>query len=272
MARLLDLGFRTAPRNATTVKPPPVVMPADVDELIASVAAAQSPDEGDDGEPSEGDGSGAGAGKTLRLVTSLASSPRPRARPDGSVGVSVAVDAMQGDIDGALADAAPVAAPMAALTPLEAVGAAATVGPDLRPLEGSGSLAAQVASGDDAAAVLPVQAATLPVREAPRFLTRASTDTRTLAPPDPVVVTRISTSGGHHWGVNLGHYSSRASAERVLLQTMLAESASLGDGLRKVAQRSGGYDANFVGLTREQADMACRRLQARAVQCFTMGP
>jgi D-alanyl-D-alanine carboxypeptidase len=27
-----------------------------------------------------------------------------------------------------------------------------------------------------------------------------------------------------------------------------------------------------VGLTQDQADLACRRLQARAVQCFTMGP
>jgi D-alanyl-D-alanine carboxypeptidase len=47
---------------------------------------------------------------------------------------------------------------------------------------------------------------------------------------------------------------------------------TLQDGLRKVVAQGGGYDANFMGLTREQADLACRRLQARAIQCFTIGP
>lgn len=86
------------------------------------------------------------------------------------------------------------------------------------------------------------------------------------------VVTRISTSGGRHWGVNVGRFTTRGAAERALLKTQLTESATLNDGLRKVVGRGGGYDANFMGLTQEQADLACRRLQARAVQCFTMGP
>jgi D-alanyl-D-alanine carboxypeptidase len=55
------------------------------------------------------------------------------------------------------------------------------------------------------------------------------------------------------------------------LRTQLAESATLNESLRKVSERSGGYDANFMGLTQDQADLACRRLQARAIQCFTIG-
>jgi D-alanyl-D-alanine carboxypeptidase len=86
------------------------------------------------------------------------------------------------------------------------------------------------------------------------------------------VVTRVSTSGGRYWGVNVGRFSSSYEAERVLLKTQLAESATLNDGLRKVIQKQGGFDANFMGLSQEQADLACRRLQARAVQCFTIGP
>ncbi len=86
------------------------------------------------------------------------------------------------------------------------------------------------------------------------------------------VVTRVSTSGGRYWGVNVGRYSSSYEAERVLLKTQLAESATLNDGLRKVIEKQGGFDANFMGLSQEQADLACRRLQARAVQCFTIGP
>ncbi|MEO1637823.1 MAG: D-alanyl-D-alanine carboxypeptidase family protein [Pseudomonadota bacterium] len=87
----------------------------------------------------------------------------------------------------------------------------------------------------------------------------------------PEVVTRISTSGGRHWGVNIGRYNSRYDAERVLLQVALNEMSSLDGALRRVVQRSGGFDANFMGLTREGADLACRRLQARGTTCFMIG-
>ncbi|MEL6840769.1 MAG: D-alanyl-D-alanine carboxypeptidase family protein [Pseudomonadota bacterium] len=95
------------------------------------------------------------------------------------------------------------------------------------------------------------------------------------APPvtstEPEVVTRISTSGGRHWGVNVGRYNTRYDAERVLLRVALNEMSSLDGALRRVVQRSGGFDANFMGLTREGADLACRRLQARGTTCFMIG-
>jgi D-alanyl-D-alanine carboxypeptidase len=88
----------------------------------------------------------------------------------------------------------------------------------------------------------------------------------------PEVVTRVSTSSsGQTWGVNLGSYPTTTSAEKALLQIQLAETATLGNGLRKVVNRSNGYDAVVVGLDRDTADQACRKLQARAVQCFTIG-
>lgn len=90
--------------------------------------------------------------------------------------------------------------------------------------------------------------------------------------PEQEVVTRLSTSGGHHWGINVGRYGNKYEAEKVLLKTSLMESSTLDGSLRKVVGRGGGYDANFVGLTREMADLACRRLQARQVTCFMMGP
>ncbi len=65
----------------------------------------------------------------------------------------------------------------------------------------------------------------------------------------PEVVSRLSTSGGRHWGINVGRYSSRYQAERVLLQTALAEIGTLDEALRKVVQRPTGFEANFVGLT-----------------------
>ena len=47
---------------------------------------------------------------------------------------------------------------------------------------------------------------------------------------------------------------------------------TLGAGLRKVNEQSGGYDANILGLTLAEADLACRRLQVRGTTCFTLAP
>ncbi|WP_411709821.1 D-alanyl-D-alanine carboxypeptidase family protein [Albidovulum salinarum] len=86
------------------------------------------------------------------------------------------------------------------------------------------------------------------------------------------VVTRVSTSGGRQWAINVGHFSSRYNAERQLLQTALVEMTTLDEALRKVVSRNGGYDANFVGMTEEMAQLACRRLQARQTDCTVVGP
>lgn len=90
-------------------------------------------------------------------------------------------------------------------------------------------------------------------------------------PAKPEVVTRISTSGGAGWGINLGRYPNTVVAEKALIQVQLLESAALDGGTSKVVTRSGGYDAVVLGLSRDAADLACRKLQARAVQCFTIG-
>ena len=96
--------------------------------------------------------------------------------------------------------------------------------------------------------------------------------TQPAAETGPVVVTRASTSGGKHWGINVGRYPSRYAAEKVLLKVALAEMATLDGTLRKVVRSSKGFDANFAGMTRDTADLACRRLQARGTTCFMMGP
>jgi D-alanyl-D-alanine carboxypeptidase len=94
----------------------------------------------------------------------------------------------------------------------------------------------------------------------------------TTADEGPEVVTRMSTSGGRHWGINVGRYPSRHQAEKMLLQTALVELSTLEQALRKVVQAHGGFEANFVGMTEEQAALACRRLSARNVACETLGP
>ncbi len=267
MVELLDLGFARAPRNAATQAPaaPAVVAPAPVAEeaLIASVADAAS-------QPAAG--------------TALASSPRPKGKPVADLQIAAAdpvASAMQDGIDGALAEALGLAAKAAPVQLAEAEVVIAPPPPDTLEaqslaLTGDTGVAPDAGTVEDVAGVLaPVQlaAAAPPARRAPIFDSSAeSAVLAEAAPLEEEVVMRLSTSGSSVWGVNVGRFPSRALAERALLKTQLAESATLNGSLRKVVERSGGYDANFLGLNQDQADLACRRLQARAVQCFTMGP
>lgn len=133
--------------------------------------------------------------------------------------------------------------------------------PSLRPKARPGQIVMTMASAEAPAAA--------PTRAQPTQIQRVSTDA---APADREIVTRVSTSGGRHWAVTLGNFPSRATAERALLQTALAETRALEGALRKVNQRNTGWEATFAGLTRDQADLSCRRLQARAISCFTLGP
>lgn len=212
VAELLDLGFRRSPSRAKIRRPslPAYVAPKNV----AS----------NDTRPAPGT-----AGKTIRLITAVKKSLRPKLRPGSNEPTPVLV-AMKSDIEQALAQAqAQDTKPVKAVTPV------AAKKPNARPKN--------------------LVLASVPV-----------------PPPALEVVTRLSTSGGRHWGINVGRYPSRYKAERVLLKTALNEMSTLDGSLRKVVRRKSGFDANFMGLSRETADLACRRLQARKVTCFMIGP
>ncbi len=90
--------------------------------------------------------------------------------------------------------------------------------------------------------------------------------------PTREVVTRASSSGDRGWGINVGRYSNRYQAEKVLLKTALAEMATLDGTQRKVTQSSRGFDAKFMGMTEESANLACQRLLARNMTCTTVNP
>ena len=112
--------------------------------------------------------------------------------------------------------------------------------------------------------------ATITTRKAPIFDSAEPAEV-VVAAAEPEVVIVKSTSGGRNFGVNVGDFTSRYEAERALLKTALAESATLNEGLRRISQKDGSWHANFMGLTEEQASLACRRLKARAVPCETLG-
>jgi D-alanyl-D-alanine carboxypeptidase len=318
MSKLLDMGFKKAPRKAPINKP---ALPEYFGNDSVLVADNDLPEVAD------------GAGKTLRVSMAMTTSPRPMARPTGAMAQTVAaaadaVDAMQSGIEGALAEAiTPPADAQTEETQAEPVLALATLVPPSRPdaevtdaapddltatlpevdLLNEDALAAAVAAADapvenpaivdpsgteqtladatemddsttdavlepqdvqlaSAAMVAPAPAK----RNAPLF--EAAAIRPKAKPLEEEIVISLSTSSDRHWGITLGRFGSRDAAERVLLKTQLVESATLNSSLRKVVPRGGGYEATFAGLTQDDADLACRRLQARAVQCFTMGP
>lgn len=243
MADLLDLGFRKAPANAQTLHPAAPAYSAD-EELLAEADLIEEEEEG--GFPA----------KTLRVQMAVKVSPRPLARPQHAAAAEIAVAGMQDGILGALAEATTEPPPEGTLE-AQAV-ALAEPTPVLVVKATPGLKAVQLTSTPRP-----------PKRNAPIYdnVTTVRADL-----PQPEVVTRLSTSGGRHWGVHLGKFNSRSEAERMLMKMQLSENATLGEGLRKIIEKKGGYDANFMGLSQDQADLACRRLAARAVQCFTMGP
>ncbi len=143
----------------------------------------------------------------------------------------------------AVANDAPKAAPEAVLP---ASLAAAAVSPKPRPVVAEG------AAGDPTGSDVP--------ETAEPVLTAA------LA-PEGEVVTRMTTAGGRHWGINVGLFTTRHEAEKMLLQTALVEIGTLDTALRKVVRSPQGFRANFVGLTEQNAELVCRRLEAQNVPC-----
>ena len=85
-------------------------------------------------------------------------------------------------------------------------------------------------------------------------------------------VARRSTSGSRVWAINIGKFNTRYEAERVLLRMALAEMSSLDGASRTVKARAAGFDALFIGLTEDGADLACRRLHVQQLSCFTVAP
>ncbi|SFR08994.1 serine hydrolase [Poseidonocella sedimentorum] len=260
VAELLDMGFSRAPRMARVNKP--------------AKPAYQ--------------GAGGGVGQEYRAVRAVTRSLRPVARPQRAAPAPVLVAGLQEDIEALIVE---VAAPEGA-----AAVSSRTAGSLAGPMLGTQSTAdAPVAAApespgwtgprpltrpaDIVAAAAPAQT---PVEPTPTVATSQPAVARAATPPLPKpaalaaptgeVVTRVSTSGGQHWGISVGRYGSRHQAERILLQTALAEMSTLDGSLRKVVKSPRGFDATFVGMSRETADLACRRLKARNMACDTIGP
>ncbi len=265
VAELLDLGFRRAPAYAKLQKPP---MPPYVGNSGVRLA--------------EDDTHGL-AGKTIRVSGVISETMRPRARPTPEVDPALLVaeaevapetaeeevqiaaldtDALQSGINSALLEVTEVSE-VSAIQPL------ARPAQRQADVEGEEALKAEIRT----AVARAVEAPTQRRYTGPRPQVRPTgLETQVASVEEPVVVTRLSTSGGRYWGINVGRYTNRFQAEKVLLRTALAEMETLDGSLRKVVQSPRGFDANFLGMTKESAELACRRLNSRNVTCETLGP
>ncbi len=274
MTELLDIGFARAPARAA-------VQPS---ELIAALPSGG----GQVGTPSQG------AARTIRVTGQVQVAYRPPARPGGTGGadpvlataVEAAVEtAVDEAVEAALAEVlglAPDPGPNDELSSLAPETIRETV-----PESGSGidgltdvETVAAVMVGDDALqppVVADPQAALVgtapepPARPAEIILTAAALALPEAGDEGTETVSRFSTSDPRNWGIHVGSYNSQAAADRVLIQVAVAEAGVLGGGVRRIIRTNTGFDANIVGLNRDAADLACRRLQARGQTCFTLG-
>ncbi len=193
-------------------------------------------------EPARPDYAGGGAGSFALAVTR---SLRPRSRPLAAPAPEILI-AMQEDIETAVAEVAALkAAPDPRARP-----------DDIVPQGGTEVVAMAATAATPAPRPKPAVQAVATAAGAAKL----------------EVVARSSTSGERLWAINLGQQPSRYHAEKLLLKTALQELDTLDEALRKVVRRPTGFEANFVGLTRAEAETACARLSARRLGCEISGP
>ncbi|WP_245510624.1 D-alanyl-D-alanine carboxypeptidase family protein [Antarcticimicrobium sediminis] len=253
VAELLDLGFQRAPSKAPLRKP--------TRPLYAGNATSGGADSGT-------------TGRVVRLTGVVKSSPRPMHRPNReAVQVAEAEVPVVDDVKAEVIAAA-VAEAMTTAVPVLAESEAPVAESIAEPVAAPSEAPRPVLRPQDLAVTI-TEASQPAIEPEPASLSEPVPEQVALSvsePEDQEIVTRLSTSGERHWGINVGRYANRYQAEKTLLRTALSEMETLDGTLRKVVRSTRGFDANFMGMTEETADLACRRLKARNVDCKLLGP
>lgn len=250
VARLMDLGFAEMPRQARFVPLQPlrlqstqVAAPAQPAPRGSTAAVASSPA-----------AARADSGARLALVTS--GRPMPRALANSGIARNNdSIAAAIAEVNAELA-AAQVARSTSVL--------GALIGrPMPRPGIAAGSDQTAAATGAGAASTFVVA----PPRPAPDDLGMS---------PVEVADASAGRTTDEAWGVQLGAFRARGDAERHLLTTALRDVPQLTGGLRRVEpasiQGTTVYRAQFVGLTRDQAQGACEMLARLQTDCLPLAP
>lgn len=311
MAQLLDAGFGKAPNRVREVKPAPVLVatPREVRRtvqiaraepvVVAPVTTQQAPVV-------------AQAASTVAPAKNrLAASDRPVARASTVAvvtpqAISAAVERAQSAVRDrqASADSRPVRKPGAPVARASTKGsdelaAARPTGrpegdsPEAEGLSNSPRPARAPRSDESASAAQPGAASLfvlspitpttgMALAEAtPEAAPKAAQSTGSIilttkddTPVNPAPAVEIVTrsAGDSGYGVSLGVYRSHNEAEQLLLRTALQENAALGTAASRVLTTKRGFEANFSGMSRETAELACGRLAARQQACTIVGP
>jgi len=88
----------------------------------------------------------------------------------------------------------------------------------------------------------------------------------------PRTISRLTSSGQKDWGIDIGTYPNRFTADKVLIKTALSEMIALEGSLRKVVKNKYGFRATFLGLSENKAGQACKRLRNRNISCDIISP
>lgn len=303
MAQLLDAGFGRAPVRAQVDRPAPpaylaeeapvatakrtqrvvVSEKAPVAAPVVTAAAAPRPTPGAVAATALPTTPAAPAAAAPRVATTY--SPRPLRKPSGG---AVAVAAAAPAATASAIEAAVAEASTANLAPQTAVAAQ----PAAQPAAGGASPRPSAKPGRRSAVIAAVAEAvgedegegdrTPPeATEAARPATKsrpketvilASTGPAAPAPkPERETVARGGDGGGG-WSVSLGLFTSETLAEKTLLNTALAEADTLDSARRDVRATAKGFEGRFHKLSREDAWLTCKRLEARSAECRVISP
>ena len=242
VSELLDMGFARAPAHA---------------ELRLVGFPVYSGGSGGGGSEPASDYERGPVARTIRPSGVVARSLVPQPRP---LPITPPSETLLAAIDVAIEEALIAAAP-------SAEGAASVISEaDTQPVIVDDAPSPALASLDEDA--LAPEEAPLPSQ---RPIELAAALSENALPSAPEIVIRATSTGERLYAISLGRYPTQNTAERLLLQTALSES-SLQQALRHVTQRQGGFEAQFAGMTEDEATRACARLVARDTACMVVGP
>ena len=86
------------------------------------------------------------------------------------------------------------------------------------------------------------------------------------------VIIRSKNIGQKNWTISLGDFTTRDRAERYLLKTTLTEIDTLKMATQKIIYRPKGWEATFIHLNKNNAEIACQKLEYKGYQCELKGP
>lgn len=268
VAELLDMGFGRAPTWARVRKPkkPKYVKPAKRATTATRVASKAPAPKGID-QARSGKTTKAPTGKIVRTVTAPKRSIRPVAR---AIPEQVLVAAVDDKLINQAVQEANTTPTVTEIQPTSFV-LARSIKPQARP---SGLLAPAPAQKVARAVVQPILTPqTRPAKSLrPASVASAPTASNDSGPVRLEIVPLPASNSGQGWAITVGKYPSRYQAERVLVRMALSEAATLDGATRRVKKRSSGYEALFLGLSHDNADLACRRLKAQNYTCLTISP